>query len=155
MHNSRAIKWLMILLLAGLALSSCRAIKLKLGIGYTVESPVPGTPEAVMQKVLKVLTMRDASRSWARFLPLLHSHERNTGFINTWKTMKFGSMRRIAKNYVLDPSKYSFKVKRVKELPGGILVLYLESTRTDIPTPCKFKRDKKHGNAWRVFSSCL
>jgi len=148
-------KIIAILLMTGMALTSCRALKLKLGLGYTVESPEPGTPEAVMQNVLKTLTMKDAKRSWKRFLPLLHSHEHNTGFINTWKTMKFRHMRKVAKYFVIDPSKFSFKVKRVKDGPGKTLMLYLYNPKSDIPTPCKFKRDAKHGNAWRVFSSCL
>ena len=108
-----------------------------------------------MQQVLKALTIRDVQRSWSRFLPLLHSHEHGTGFINTWRTMKFKHMRKVVRYYILDPSKYSFKVKRVRKGLEDTLILYLASPKTDIPTPCKFRRDPAHGNAWRVYSSCL
>ena len=155
MRNHHLSRLLTVVLLAGISLASCRAIKLKLGIGYTVVTPKPGTPEAVMQKVLRALTLRDQARSWTRFLGLLHSHEHQTGFINTWKQLKFRHMRRVAKYYILDPAKYSFKVKRVQEGLEGTLILYLANPNTDVPTPCKFKRDPVHGNAWRVYSSCL
>ncbi len=155
MRRDRFVRLFVFLLFASLALTSCRALKLKLGLGYTVENPKPGTPEAVMQQVLKVLTIRDPQRSWSSFLPLLHSHEHGTGYINTWKRMKFDHMRKVVRYYILDPSKMSFKVKRVRKGLEDTLILYLASKMTDIPTPCKFKRDPNHGNAWRVYSSCL
>lgn len=155
MRSGKFLVLLSLVLLTGITLTSCRTIKLKLGIGYTVENPEPGTPEDVMQKVLRALTVRDKSASWTRFLGLLHSHEHQTGFINTWKKLKFRHMRKVAKYFILDPAKYSFKVKRVQEGLEGTLILYLENPNTDVPTPCKFKRDPDHGNAWRVYSSCL
>jgi hypothetical protein len=153
--NRRVSLLIVVALVAGLSFSSCRTIRLKLGLGYTVENPKPGTPEAAMQDVLKALTVRDSARSWTQFLRLLHSHEHQTGFINTWKKLKFRHLRKVAKYYILDPSKYSFKVKRIQEGLEGTLILYLSNPNTDVPTPCKFKRDPAHGNAWRVYSSCL
>ena len=155
MRKHRLIQWLLLLMLSGFAFTSCRMIKLKLGIGYTVENPDPDSPEAVMQNVLKALTIRDPQKSWSRFLPLLHTHEHGGGYINTWRKMKFKHMRNVVNYYILDPSTYSFKVKRVQEGLEDTLILYIASKKTDIPTPCKFKRDPHNGNAWRVYSSCL
>ena len=146
---------LLIVVLLSVSFSSCRTIRLKLGIGYTVENPEPGTPEALMQNVLKVLTIKNPQKSWSKFLRLLHSHEREGGFINTWKKLKFAHMRKVARYYILDSSSYSFKIKRIREGLGDTFVLYLYSPQTEVPTPCKFKRDPKNGNEWRVYSSCL
>ena len=148
--------WLLSLIVAlSLGTTSCKWLKLKLGIGYVVENPEPGTPEAVMQKVLKALSIKDENRSWQAFLKLLHSKEKQPGYISSWKRMKFPPLRRKVHYYILDPSKYSYKLKAKRPGLEGTIKLYLYNPNTDVPTPCKFKRDPKAGGAWRVYSSCL
>ena len=135
--------------------TGCKFIKLKLGIGYMVENPEPGSPEYVMQRVLRAAAIKDPEKSWAAFYPWLHSREREPGAIRTWREMKFPAIRRKVRYYIRDPHTFSYKLKRIKKGLEGTLYLYIYNPNTDVPTPCKFKKDPKANGAWRVFSSCL
>lgn len=108
-----------------------------------------------MQQVLKALSIPDKDKSWRAFLRLLHSKEKQPGYISSWKRLKFPPLRRKVHFYILDRKKFSYKLMNIKPDLEGTIKLYLYNPNTDVPTPCKFKRDPKAGGAWRVYSSCL
>lgn len=151
--NRRAFFFIGIGLIVGVV--SCQKIKTKLGIGDTIKNPNPGTPEYTIQAVLRSASNSDSERGWEEFSRLLHSNETSSPVaMNDWRTMRFPAIRRKVKHLLLDPNIFSFKVMDRREYDHTI-VLYLQNKSSDMPTPCKLKRDPKQGNTWKVYNSCF
>lgn len=138
-----------------LSLGSCQKVKMKLGIGDKVTNPDPGTPEALIQEVLRAASNPDEEAGWERFSSLLHSAEIDSPVaMNDWRNMKFPAIRKKAALLIEDKTSFSYTVMdRREESPS--LLLFVKSTGSDLPTPCKMRQDPSAGNAWRVFNSCF
>ena len=147
-----------IALAVALALGSgtgCQALKNRLGIGVTVSNPDAGTPEQVLQELLKAAMMPDEQESWIAFSALLHSDEvASPAAMNEWETMRFPSIRRKAANLLKDASALTYVVME-KRTEGQNLKIFVQNSQSDMPTPCTLRRDPSRGNAWRVFNSCF
>lgn len=144
-----------LLLLVSLSIPSCRMIKMKLGIGDKVTNPDQGTPEYVVQQVLKAASMPDEEEGWERFSALLHSEELDSPVaMNDWRNMRFPAIRRKVDYLLEDKASYSFVVMDRREEPPSLLI-YLKNKASELPTPCKLRRDPAAGNNWRVFNACF
>ena len=141
---------LMLLVLAG----GCKNLKYKLGFG-SVENPDPGTPEELIQKIFKAGLNPDKEAGWLQLKPLIHSSElKSIVNVKDWKRLRFRRLRKQVKLYVNDTSKVSFKIMRVKEWPDGTLEYFVHNSKSDMPTPCTFKKDPANGGAWRIWTRC-
>ena len=152
------LRIVVVLLLAGafvLAVAGCQKIKTKIGIGETISNPEAGTPEKVIQDVLKAARMSDDNDGWQAFSTLLHSQETSSpAAMNKWQTMVYPTMRRKADFLLVDKSALIYKLMDKRE-EGKDVKVYVENSQSDMPTPCTLRRDPEQGNAWRVFNACF
>ena len=146
--------WLALAMVVSLE-SGCQALKNRLGIGVTVSNPDAGTPEKVVQDVLKAAMMPDEQESWIAFAELLHSDEvASPAAMNEWETMRFPAIRRKARYLLKDPSALPYVVME-KRTEGQNLKVFVQNSQSDMATPCGLRRDPARGNAWRVFNACF
>jgi hypothetical protein len=137
------------------SLFSCQQIKLKLGLGDKIANAPPGSPEKVVQEVLKSALQSDAEAGWETFSLLLHSEEQQSpAALNDWRTMRFPAIRKKASYLVEDKASATYILMDKKE-EGQSLIIYVKNSQSDMPTPCKLRKDPQNGNAWRVFNACF
>jgi len=135
--------------------TGCQSLKNRLGIGVTISNPDAGTPEKVIQDVLKAATMPDPQDSWLAFSSLVHSEEvASPAAMNEWETMRFPALRRKAPYLLKDASALTY-VLMEKRTEGPNLKVFVQNSQSDMPTPCTLRRDPAQGNAWRVFNACF
>jgi hypothetical protein len=136
-------------------LLSCQQIKLKLGLGDKIVNPPPGSPEKVVQEVLKSALQGDPEAGWEAFSVLLHSDEQQSpAALNDWRTMRFPAIRKKVSYLVEDKASATYTLMDKRE-EGQSLILYVKNSQSDMPTPCKLRKDPQNGNAWRVFNACF
>ncbi|MBM4387430.1 MAG: hypothetical protein FJ088_06790 [Deltaproteobacteria bacterium] len=135
------------------SLDGCRKVKTKIGLGELVEYPNEGTPEKVIQEVLKSAAMPE-EEGWQKFTTLLHSEEKLPTLLNNWRQFSYREIRKKADYFIKDKAMFSFKIKDEKS-EGESLKIYIENSMSDVPTPCTLRKDKSEGDAWKVFGSCL
>ncbi len=138
-----------------LSVGACQKVKMKLGIGDRVTNPEPGTPEAVVQEVLRSAADPDEEAGWERFSALLHSAEVDSPVaMNDWRGMKFPAIRKKVAHLIEDRNSFSYVVMDRREEPPSLLLM-VKNAQSDLPTPCKLRQDPAAGNAWRVFNACF
>jgi len=141
----------MFVLVAG----GCQRIKTKLGIGETITNPEPGSPEKVIQDVLRAAKVVDEEEGWQQFSALLHSDETELpSSLNAWREFKYRAIRKKADYLLLDKVAFTFKVMDRRD-DGKSLRIFVANSASDTPTPCILRQDPAQGNAWRVWSSCF
>ncbi|NOZ01511.1 MAG: hypothetical protein GXP54_06430 [Deltaproteobacteria bacterium] len=146
---------MLILLVLAASTAGCQKVKTKLGIGDDITRPAPGTPEKVIQDVLKAAINADEEAGWEGFYPLLHTDEADSpAAMNNWRTIKFPAIRRKAAYLLTDKSSFEFTVMDRRE-DGRSLTIFVKNSKSDSPTPCKLRQDPDKGNAWMVFNSCF
>ncbi len=154
----RARLLLVAALLASVAVAGvagCQKIKSRLGIAETVSNPEPGTPEKVIQDVLKAAAMADEADGWEAFSSLLHSEETSSpAAMNEWQTMRFPTIRRKVGYLLEDRSAAIYKLMDKRE-DGRNVKVFVKNSQSEMPTPCTLRQDPEAGNAWRVFNACF
>ncbi|GMV44273.1 MAG: hypothetical protein AMXMBFR64_59890 [Myxococcales bacterium] len=143
----------LVLLTALLATAGCRKIKTMTGIGETIESPTPGTPEATVQKVLEAGLESQELAGWEKFQPLLHSSQQTPQSLKNWRQFNFVNLRKKVGFYVKDQAKMSFTIMDEAEGEDQTVTLFLENTASDMPTPCTLQKDKD--GSWRITKCSL
>lgn len=145
----------LVALVAVAGAAGCQKIRSKIGMGTTISSPDPGTPEKVIQDVLKAARMSDEADGWVAFSMLLHSQESSSpAAMNEWQTMRFPTMRRKVDFLLVDKAALVYKLMDKRE-EGKELKVYVNNSQSDMPTPCTLRRDPEQNNAWRVFNACF
>lgn len=138
-----------------LSFPGCRMVKMKLGLGEPITNPDPGTPERVVQDVLRAASNPDPEAGWAAFEGLLHSDEITSNrAIQEWRQTKFDTIRRKAGSLVEDPATHSYRMMDYREESGGVQI-FVKNKSSDVPTPCRLKPDPAVRGAWRVFNACF
>ena len=142
-----------LVLAAGAA--GCQTIRSKIGLATTIKNPDPGTPEKVLQDVLKAASNPNEEEGWVQFTGLLHTEEVSLpGLLSGWRSMKYPAIRKKASYFITDQATASYDLMDKRE-EGRSLMLYVRNSQSDMPTPCKFRQDPAQGNAWKVFNSCF
>ncbi len=138
-----------------MALGGCQRIKTTLGLGDRIATPDPGTPEAVIQDVLKAARTKDEADGWEAFSNLLHSRELSSpAAMNEWQTMLYPTIRRKVDLLLEDRSALIYRLMDKRE-DGKEVKIFVKNSQSDVPTPCTLRQDPERGNAWRVFSACF
>lgn len=134
---------------------ACQKLKFKLGIGDLITNPDPGTVEKVIQDVLRAAKEPDEARGWEMFTALLHSEETTSpASLQAWREMKFPAIRKKVDFLLKDRAATSFKVMDRRE-EGRSILIFVENSSSDVPTPCRLRQDPSQANAWRVFNACF
>lgn len=141
------------LIVLAMALGGCQRVKSKLGIGDTITDPEPGSPEKVVQEVLRAARNGDEEAGWEQFQPLLHPEETELqSSLNNWREFKYRGIRKKVNLLLKDPATMTFEVMDRRE-EGKTLVVMVENSGSDLPTPCRLKPDAQ--GRWKVFNSCF
>jgi len=149
--NTARVRWIVLLVVAvALAAGACRTIKNKLGISETVTNPGEGTPERVVQDVLRAGLEKDAETGWKMFAKLLHSDQRTPAALQQWKAFNYPALRKKVELFVKDREAVSFGIERVDEEDDGSMTFFLTNSKSDMPTPCNVIKDKEANDEWRV-----
>ena len=140
------------LILAGALLPGCNTIRRYLGWGRTISEPDPGSPEAVVQIVLRAGLELDESKAWKTFLDQLHSQERTAaGSVVTCKRTYWPAFRRKVRFFSPDPTVPTYELIYVEESPDKISIkMFVRSSASDTPTPIMVKQDAMEGNVWKL-----
>ena len=147
---------MLVLTFAAASSSGCRWVREKIGIGTVIEDPEPGTPEATIKLAIEAAATPDEDKGWKKFRRLLHSEQRKSpASERSWRENNFRAFRKKWKYYVLDPDKMSFRIVREREYEeeDGTLELFIENSKSEMPTPCSLKKD--HDGAWRIMKCSL
>ncbi len=148
------LRLLLVLVLLALVAPGCRSIKAKLGIGELVTNPDSGSPEKLVQDVLRAAKAPEEA-GWESFAVLLHSEETTSPVaLQTWREMKWPAIRKKVDLLLVDKAAVTFKVMDRRE-EGKSLVLLVANSGSDMPTPCRLQPDPAQGGAWRIFNSCF
>ncbi|MBM4395006.1 MAG: hypothetical protein FJ087_04885 [Deltaproteobacteria bacterium] len=151
----RRITPFVVLAIAALTLAGCQRIRTRLGIGESITNPEAGTPEKVIQDVLKTGKVADEEEGWQQFVALLHSEETELpSSLNNWREFKYRAIRKKADLLLTDRIAYHYKLMDRRE-EGKSLMLFVANSSSDMPTPCRVKQDPAQGNAWRVSGACF
>ncbi len=148
-HRNRLLVLLVLLALV-LPTSGCNWARLKLGFGVDIAETEPGTPERVVQDALKAARDANPKKGWSVFMGLLHTNQKNVGSLKSWEGMKFRDFRKKVTYYITDPGKTAFKLMRVREDDDGGVSLFLQNSKSDMPTPCTVREDPDQSNQWRI-----
>ena len=145
-----------IVVLSLLVCGGCRWSRMKLGLGYTVETPENESPEWVVQQVLKAAQMEPFADAWAEYSKYLHSSEKESAAaMQSWETLKFKALRNKHVCFLADASKTSYVLMEEREERDDYQVLFVKCKTTDMPTPCHLFKDPNEGGKWRVKMNCL
>lgn len=117
-----------------------------------VDNPTEGTPEYVIQQILKAGMEKDTDVGWKEFRPWLHSEELDSSASEkNWREVKFESLARSVSRYLEDPSKPVYKIDYDEEMHGGRMHRwFLVNKYSDMPSPVVLKEDPKANGEWRV-----
>ncbi len=138
-----------------LVVPGCRMVKMKLGLGESITNPDPGTPERVIQQVLKAALNPDKDAGWEAFEALLHSEETSSNLaLQEWSETKFDTIRRKAAFLVKDQKTVAYQMMDFREDDKGVQI-FVKSSASEMPTPCRLRPDPAAGGAWRVFNACF
>jgi hypothetical protein len=138
------------------SLSDCKWVKRKLKITTTVTETKQGTPDRIIQDVLKAAAEKDDELAWNTFFNLLHSEERETiASVKNWKEFKFPAIRRKVDYLIMERSSVSFKIAEERQDTDNYMQIFVENSKSDMPTPCILKKDPAQNNEWKVSYSCF
>ena len=133
----------------------CRTVKLMAGLGELVTQPDPGTPEHVVQEVLKAASNPDRETGWGAFEALLHSEEAGSQrALQEWRDTKFDTIRRKASTLVQDQTSFAYRMMDLRK-EGETVQVFVKNSASDMPSPCRLKPDPAVRGAWRVFNACF
>lgn len=147
----RRLAWLVVAVMAlALAAGGCRFVKTKIGLGDQVVDPGAGTPEKVIQDVLRAGLEKDEEKAWLMYSKLLESEQVSPASLQNWRQFKLGSLRKKVELYLDDKEKVSYTIDRQVEEEDGSLTIFLRNLKSDMPTPCTVMKDPKANNEWRI-----
>ncbi len=122
--------------------------------GTLVQSPNPGSPEAILQGVIAAAMYPDEAAGWKALRALLHSSIKSPRALTSYREMNYAASRRKVKLFTPDDTKPYFRVVSRSELSKDKLKLFVHNEKS-MPTPCTLKRDPEAENAWRVYVCSL
>jgi len=138
------------------ALAGCKAIS-RMMPAKTIDNPEEGSPEWVIYKAIEAALVPDTDEGYKKIRPLLHSEVTDSvGAEKHYRTNMFEAFHRKATLFSIDDKTGAYKLDYDddSEKPGEILKIYVVNEKSDMPTPCRLKRDPKANNAWRISNTC-
>lgn len=144
------------LLLSVSAAPGCKAIR-KMLPATTVDNPEAGSPEEVIYKAIDAALVSDTDEGYKKVRPLLHSEiTESRGAETHYRQNIFEAFHRKAYLYSLDDKSGAYKLDYTEddEKPGEIIKIFVVNEKSDMPTPCRLKRDPKANNEWRISNQC-
>ena len=135
-------------------LSGCDKIAYWTGIGVEIEVAESGTPARVIQKAFEAALMDGESKGWNQFKKLIHPTKNKTRIQkNEWKDDRWSRLRRNISHYITTPGTASFRVMKEELREDGRLIIHVENSEGDVPTPCALKKDDV--GRWKLWSCSL
>lgn len=123
----------------------------------TIDHPEPGTPEWVVYQAIAAALVDDIEAGYQQVKPLLHSEITDSpAATDYYRNLVFEAFHRRAALYALDDVSGAFKLDYVtqSEPPDTDVRIFVVNEASDMPTPCRVKRDPKADGAWRLSSHC-
>ena len=148
---ARVAMALAVVFLALTVAPGCQQVRRTLGIRTTIDSPAPGSPEALVRDVLAAALEKDESKGWKAYRDLLHSDQvASAASEKTWRTMNFPTLRRKVRLYLEDDTKPVYELSYREEVGQRSVKLFVFNEKSEIPTPCTMKPDAKRDGSWRI-----
>ncbi len=139
----------LVVLASLMSLSSCRALRHRVGLKETVSNPSKGTPEWVIQEVLRAALEEDEEVGWRSFARLLHSEQKHGASLDNWRSFRYRNLRGKVNLYLKDREAVSYEIVRVNVEDSGGHTYFIYNQQSD-PTPCTVLQDERADNAWRI-----
>ena len=154
---SRFIRSLVIAsFLIGLAAPACEMCQKYLP-AKTIDNPEQGSPEWVIYQAITAALMDKTDEGYKLVRPLLHSEIIDSiAAEQHYRTDVFEAFHRKAKLFSIDDKTGAYKLDYTKddEKPGEIIKIFVVNEKSDMPTPCRLKRDPKQNNEWKISNQC-
>lgn len=155
---SRLIRSLVIAtFMLGLAAPACEMCQ-KLMPAKTIDAPEKGSPEWVIHEALRAALEKNTDDGYKIVRPLLHSEILDSVAAEQhYRTLIFEAFHRKADLFQVDgaaPGTYKLDYSKDDEKPGEIIKIFVVNEKSDMPTPCRLKRDPKANNEWRISNQC-
>ncbi|MCC6619758.1 MAG: hypothetical protein IT385_00805 [Deltaproteobacteria bacterium] len=154
----RFIRYAVLLVALGIApaLVGCKAIERMLP-AKTIDNPTEGSPEWVIFKAIEAALVADTNEGYKIVRPLLHSEVKDSPAAEShYRQNVFEAFHRKAYLFSIDDKTGAYKLDYDddSEKPGEIIKIFVVNEKSDMPTPCRLKRDPKQNNDWKISSMC-
>lgn len=139
-----------------LALAGCKDIK-RMMPASTIDNPTQGEPEWVIYQYIQAALMEDTDEGYKKIRPLLHSEILDSVAAEShFRQNIFEASHRKAAYFSIDDKTGAYKkdYDEDDEKPGQIIKIFVVNEKSDMPTPCRLKRDGKFNNEWRISNQC-
>lgn len=123
----------------------------------TIDAPEQGSPEWVIYTAIGAALMEKTDDGYKIVRPLLHSEILDSiAAEQHYRTNIFEAFHRKAKLFSSDDKTGTFKLDYTQddEKPGEIIKVFVVNEKSDMPTPCRLKRDPKVNNEWKISNQC-
>ena len=147
---------LLVALAVSTSLVGCKEIS-KLLPASTIDNPEQGSPEWVIYQAIEAALMPNTDEGYKKVRPLLHSEITDSVAAEQhYRTMVFETFHRKAYLFSLDDKTGAYKLDYSEdtEKPGEIIKIFVVNEKSDMPTPCRIKRDPKQNNEWKISHMC-
>ncbi|MFO0747765.1 MAG: hypothetical protein U1F43_19185 [Myxococcota bacterium] len=138
------------------SMPGCKAIS-KMLPAKTIDNPEQGSPEWVIYKAIEAALVENTDEGYKKVRPLLHSEVKDSiAAEQNYRTNMFEAFHRKAKLFSIDDKTGAYKLDYSEddEKPGEIIKIFVVNEKSDMPTPCRLKRDPKENNEWRISNQC-
>ena len=135
-------------------LSGCDKVAYWTGIGVEIQVAETGSPARVIQKAFEAALMDGESKGWNQFKKLIHPVKNKTRIQkNEWKQDRWTRLRRNISHYIIEPGTAYFRVMKEELREDGRLIIHVDNSEGDVPTPCALKKDDV--GRWKLWSCSL
>ncbi len=149
---------LLIVFLAAPTLGGCEMVRKKLGCNWTdtITVAAPGTPEWPVQQIIMGAMNPNEEAGWEQFRGAFHHAEiESRGAETMLRSLNYPKTRRLVPLYLRDDSVPEFEICYTEMVAGDVLVVFVKNEKSEVPTPCRLKRDDKADGAWRAYLCSL
>ncbi len=122
--------------------------------GRLVTDPEQGSPDWVIQQVLRAAMNPDPEAGWSILEPLMHSMHRTPNGMQSYRAFNYPASRRKVRLFLADDTKPWFHVVKVETPDPDVLKIFVYNDKS-MPTPCAVKKDAEAGGQWRVYRCSL
>ena len=142
---------LSLLIIGGLG---CSKVQEMIG-SRTVDSADASSPEGVILDMMRSGLEPDPKKGWQMFKKLLHSEQNNRISLISWEQNNYSTFRRKVFHYLADDKVPTYEIDKTEEPMDDEVKIFVVNERSDMPTPCRLKRDPQADNAWRIMQCSL
>ncbi len=111
----------------------------------------------MIYKAIEAALVADTDEGYKKVRPLLHTEITSSPAAEShYRTNIFEAFHRKAYLFSIDDKSGAYKLDYDEddEKPGQIVKIFVVNEKSDMPTPCRLKRDANQNNDWKISNQC-